>query len=141
MNSKFSNSHLFAFVCGALVVAIAFGVGMSVASQHSASAAEPAQAVQQWEILKFSVSDMAFLLFMAEQYATLEEAGTAANDMLNGLGLEGWELVDVEYYETGSASLGYTVNEVFFFRRPLQPGSAPFSPPAPSDQSRNPGVG
>lgn len=133
MHSKFSNSHLFAFVCGALVVAIAFGMGVSVASLQRASAAEPAQAVQQWEILMVDVVQEGFAALMNGQYANIEDAAAAVSARVYGLGAQGWELVDVEYSASGG--------EIMFFQRPLQPGSAPFTPPTPSGQSGNPGVG
>lgn len=118
MQSKFT-STVFAFVCGALVVAIAFGVGLSVANMQSASAAEPAAAVQQWEFLKFDMTFETYGPMLDGQYSTIEDASAAANLKLLNIGKEGWELVDVEYYETGGGYAGITVNEVYFFRRPL----------------------
>jgi hypothetical protein len=73
---------------------------------------------QQWEFLKFDMSTEVVGAWLDGRYATLDEATTAANIQLMQFGLEGWELIDVEYYETGSGG-NFTVNEVYFFKRPL----------------------
>lgn len=136
MQSKFT-STVFAFVCGALVVAIAFGVGLSVASMQSASAAEPTQAVQEWEYLK---AEPTILGINVNDYSYMLSGYETMSDYVNDLGRQGWELVNVAYYETSTGYSG-TVHEAYYFKRPLQPGSAPFTPPTPSRQSGDPAVG
>jgi len=117
--SKFSHSYLFAFVCGALVVAIAFGVGLSVASLQSASAAEPAQAVQQWEY-KTVVVESAWLGpfgFADTEIELHTKVGENSNDetfnYIEELGKDGWELVSFVNNLDG-------LEGTMIFKRPLK---------------------
>lgn len=102
-----------------VVSGLAFALGASLAVSHSATTAE-ARAIQGWEYLKYEVSTMAAMLLLDETsgITDLDEAFEMASQLLDDLGTVGWELVDVEYYEIGSATWGYTFNEVFFFKRP-----------------------
>ncbi len=89
-------------------------------NEEVAGALAVEQGLQEWEVLKVEESFLGFLL---------NDVGIAATDAqsmgeyLDELGGQGWELVTVGYYETGSASYGYTVHSVAFLKRPFASGN------------------